>query len=49
MTVQQYVEKVKNIQDRSEMEGLNEEFKKFSLADMTTITVEIGKLVKGIV
>ena len=46
MSVQDYIERVKNISDRSEIEELNEEFKKFSLGDMITITTAIGKLAK---
>lgn len=47
MSVETYLERVKNIKERSEIAELQEEFKKFSLADMTAILTEINKLAKG--
>lgn len=47
MSVEKYLERVKNVKERSEIAELQEEFKKFSLADMTAILTEINKLAKG--
>lgn len=47
MSVETYLERVKNVKERSEIAELQEEFKKFSLADMTAILTEINKLAKG--
>lgn len=49
MSVEKYLERVKNVTERSEIAELQEEFKKFSLAEMTAILTEISKLQKGIV